>query len=175
MTVFTLVVDLCLWLPMGNRSPAALSVVVALMGFGTGSFVPLGGKRAPVRYPSATKSLTYIRSPMCSLVLRTRQLGDLARMLLHPGQRCVSTYAVLFTHGPCPFRPPCSCLSHLPTTRPPVKQLALLTRRVYKNTDREPDHGSDSAQVQCRHLGSVFGGCSLYGLSEYRSPWMENP
>jgi len=44
MNVFTLLVVLVIWLPLGASSSIALFVVVALMGIGTGSFVPLGGK-----------------------------------------------------------------------------------------------------------------------------------
>lgn len=42
--VFTLLVVLAVWLPVGASSVAALFIVVALMCVGTGSFVPLGGK-----------------------------------------------------------------------------------------------------------------------------------
>lgn len=44
MNIFTLFVVLAIWLPLGGLSVAALFVVVVLMGIGTGSFVPLGGK-----------------------------------------------------------------------------------------------------------------------------------
>ncbi|KAK3936077.1 major facilitator superfamily domain-containing protein [Diplogelasinospora grovesii] len=42
MTIFTLLTVLVIWLPFGTLDVAALYVVVALMGIGTGSFVPLG-------------------------------------------------------------------------------------------------------------------------------------
>jgi dipeptide/tripeptide permease len=48
MNVFTLAVVLVLWLPLGASSVTALFVVVVLMGIGTGSFVPLGGKWCPL-------------------------------------------------------------------------------------------------------------------------------
>jgi hypothetical protein len=48
MNVFTLAVVLVLWLPLGASSVTALFVVVVLMGIGTGSFVPLGGKCPPL-------------------------------------------------------------------------------------------------------------------------------
>ena len=48
MNVFTLAVVLAIWIPCGGSSIAALFVVVVLMGIGTGSFVPLGGKECPV-------------------------------------------------------------------------------------------------------------------------------
>jgi len=44
MNVFTLLTVLAIWLPLGASSIAALFVVVVLMGIGTGSFVPLGGR-----------------------------------------------------------------------------------------------------------------------------------
>lgn len=44
MNLFTLLVVLAIWIPVGASSLAALFIVVALMGVGTGSFVPLGGK-----------------------------------------------------------------------------------------------------------------------------------
>ena len=46
MNIFTLLVVLAIWLPLGGLSVTALFVVVVLMGIGTGSFVPLGGKGA---------------------------------------------------------------------------------------------------------------------------------
>jgi hypothetical protein len=39
-------VVLAIWLPLGGSSITALFVVVQLMGIGTGSFVPLGGKQS---------------------------------------------------------------------------------------------------------------------------------
>ncbi|KAK3900434.1 hypothetical protein C8A05DRAFT_35936 [Staphylotrichum tortipilum] len=42
MNLFTLLVVLAIWIPVGTSSLAALFIVVALMGVGTGSFVPLG-------------------------------------------------------------------------------------------------------------------------------------
>ncbi|AEO65355.1 uncharacterized protein THITE_2112263 [Thermothielavioides terrestris NRRL 8126] len=42
MNIFTLLVVLAIWLPVGGSSVAALFVVMVLMGIGTGSFVPLG-------------------------------------------------------------------------------------------------------------------------------------
>jgi hypothetical protein len=50
MNVFTLFVVLAIWLPLGGLSITALFVVVQLMGIGTGSFVPLGGKQHPLRF-----------------------------------------------------------------------------------------------------------------------------
>ena len=47
MNVFTLLVVLTIWLPVGATSVPALFIVVVLMGIGTGSFVPLGGKVLP--------------------------------------------------------------------------------------------------------------------------------
>jgi hypothetical protein len=44
MNFFTLAVVLAIWLPLGASSVEALFIVVVLMGIGTGSFVPLGGK-----------------------------------------------------------------------------------------------------------------------------------
>ena len=44
MNVFTLLAVLAIWLPLGASSIEALFVVMVLMGIGTGSFVPLGGK-----------------------------------------------------------------------------------------------------------------------------------
>lgn len=52
MNAFTLLVVLTIWLPCGASSVAALFVVVVLMGIGTGSFVPLGGKRLFFVFPS---------------------------------------------------------------------------------------------------------------------------
>jgi hypothetical protein len=51
MNVFTLLVVLVIWLPLGASSSAALFVVVVLMGIGTGSFVPLGGKGLRSSFP----------------------------------------------------------------------------------------------------------------------------
>ena len=45
MNLFTLLVVLVIWIPVGASSLAALFIVVALMGVGTGSFVPLGGEK----------------------------------------------------------------------------------------------------------------------------------
>ncbi|KAK4240654.1 hypothetical protein C8A03DRAFT_41864 [Achaetomium macrosporum] len=42
MNVFTLLVVLTIWMPLGTSSIAALFLVAVLMGIGTGSFVPLG-------------------------------------------------------------------------------------------------------------------------------------
>jgi hypothetical protein len=47
MNMFTLLSVLAVWLPLGASSIEALFVVV-LMGIGTGSFVPLGGKQGRV-------------------------------------------------------------------------------------------------------------------------------
>lgn len=44
MNILTLLVVLVIWLPLGASSITALFAVVVLMGIGTGSFVPLGGK-----------------------------------------------------------------------------------------------------------------------------------
>ncbi|KAK3372541.1 major facilitator superfamily domain-containing protein [Podospora didyma] len=44
MNVFTLLAVLVIWLPFGAMNIGALLVVTMLMGIGTGSFVPLGGK-----------------------------------------------------------------------------------------------------------------------------------
>jgi hypothetical protein len=41
MKVFTFLVVMLLWLPFGDQSVVVLFAVVALMGVGTGSFVPL--------------------------------------------------------------------------------------------------------------------------------------
>lgn len=45
MNMFTLLSVLAVWLPLGASSTEALFVVMVLMGIGTGSFVPLGGKQ----------------------------------------------------------------------------------------------------------------------------------
>lgn len=55
MNVFTLLVVLVVWLPFGAMAVSALFVVTVLMGVGTGSFVPLGGK-SPVHTFSAMHS-----------------------------------------------------------------------------------------------------------------------
>jgi hypothetical protein len=47
-----LLVILAVWLPAGAQSVVALSVVVAFMGVGTGSFVPLAGERFSPINPS---------------------------------------------------------------------------------------------------------------------------
>lgn len=44
MNVFTLLVVVVVWLPFGDQSVVALFFVAALMGAGTGSFVPLSGR-----------------------------------------------------------------------------------------------------------------------------------
>jgi len=44
MNMFTLVAVLGVWLPFGAATVQGLFVAVVLMGIGTGSFVPLGGK-----------------------------------------------------------------------------------------------------------------------------------
>ncbi len=54
MNVLTLAVVLAIWIPCGGHSVAPLFVVVVLMGIGTGSFVPLGGKYLSV--PSLSNS-----------------------------------------------------------------------------------------------------------------------
>ncbi len=48
MKLFTLVVVLPIWLPLGATTPAALFAVVVLMGVGTGSLVPLAGNKLPL-------------------------------------------------------------------------------------------------------------------------------
>lgn len=44
MNIFTMLGVLVVWLPFGAMEVPALFVVTVLMGVGTGSFVPLGGK-----------------------------------------------------------------------------------------------------------------------------------
>lgn len=54
MNIFTMLVVLVVWLPFGAKAVPALFVVTVLMGVGTGSFVPLGGKSSPVQSSQVT-------------------------------------------------------------------------------------------------------------------------
>jgi hypothetical protein len=89
MNVFTLLIVLTIWLPCGASSVAALFVVIVLMGFGTGSFVPLGGKgRLSVSPGAVTKQAADVRSKchasMHSAVPRTPERGSaLSTALAH--------------------------------------------------------------------------------------------
>lgn len=68
MNVFTMLVVLVVWLPFGAMAVPALFVVTVLMGVGTGSFVPLGGKSSPVQsspyHPSSTSFIEWNGDPL---------------------------------------------------------------------------------------------------------------
>lgn len=77
MNGFTLVVVAAVWLPLGDQSAVALFFVVAFMGVGTGSFVPLGGRSLMVTY------LTYLFQPFRGLPMCRQTLATPSPRLQH--------------------------------------------------------------------------------------------
>lgn len=67
MNVFTFLVVIVLWLPFGDQSVVVLFAVIALMGVGTGSFVPLSCTSPCLPIPGS-KGKEIILQPYLTLI-----------------------------------------------------------------------------------------------------------
>ena len=104
MNIFTLLVVAALWLPLGDQSAMALFFVVAFMGVGTGSFVPLAGESIWLPGPASNfgpsngwtlaNGCANISSHLRGDALRPRKHRHLAWLLLH-------RYKLLVSPPPC--------------------------------------------------------------------------